>query len=107
MGRQQRRALARAGGKGSFAASFMTYAVTQMAERGAAILTKLHEDIGEPEHRSGHAVDALMNSAAAMEKAALTGNADDFERAAVEVLFLARDIAIAQGKFQTAPMAEA
>jgi len=73
--------------------------VGRMAESGPAILQALVEGGGSTTS-SGFAVDGLMNAAAHMEAGILAGDAEKMVTAAVHVLFLARHIAILEGKIK-------
>jgi hypothetical protein len=77
----------------------MAYLIGEMASNGAGVLHRLDQDVGGP-HLPGHAIDRAMDAAAAMERAALAGDPITYAHAAVEALFLVRDIAISQGKIQ-------
>jgi hypothetical protein len=77
----------------------MTYLIGEMAAEGAGVLHRLDQDVGGP-HKPGHAIDRAMDAALAMERAALAADPVTYAHAAVEVLFLVRDIAISQGKIK-------
>lgn len=80
--------------------------ITGMADCGPQLMQALHDAVGGPPN-AGHAVDALMNAAAKMERAALMNDPESFCRAAAEVLFLARHVAISQGKIVVETPAQA
>lgn len=73
--------------------------VGRMAEEGSTILASLRAAVGD-EPSSGHVIDGIMTAARNMEMAALSGNPKVFADAVVVQLFLARHLAIAQGKIQ-------
>lgn len=104
--RNMRRAIRRAEEKSlptDIEAKVMAYAIGEMAQHGTEILARLDKDVGSP-HKPGHAIDRAMDAAEAMERAALAQDPATFAHAAVEVLFLVRDIAISQGKIRVAPV---
>lgn len=76
---------------------FMKYTVAAMAEAGPQILKELREAVGGRQHLKGEALGGLLELAARMERAMLERNPAEFSRAAIAVLFLARDIAILDG----------
>jgi hypothetical protein len=80
----------------------MAYLIGEMAAEGAGVLHRLDQDVGWP-HKPGHAIDRAMDAAAAMERAALAADPVTYAHAAVEALFLLRDIAVSQGKIRVAP----
>lgn len=105
MNRKQRRAMgATAGGDGG--AKTVQFLVGRMASRGTELLAELRQAVGG-EPRSGHVVDALMNAAADFERAAVTGDLIKAAGHVVDVLFLARDLAIREGKIEIKPPAQA
>lgn len=71
--------------------------VSRMAADGPAILDALVLG-GGTMTGSGYAVDGLMNAAKHMEAAILAGDASRMVTSVVHVLFLARHVAILQGK---------
>jgi len=77
----------------------MAYLIGEMAAEGAGVLHRLDQDVGGP-HKPGHAIDRAMDAVAAMERAALSGDPVTYAHAAVEALFLVRDIAVSQGKIK-------
>lgn len=77
--------------------AYMQMTVASMAASGPDLLARLDEAVGS-RHKPGHAIDAAMNAAADMERAALCQDSQAFLRHAAAVLFLVRDIAIAEGK---------
>lgn len=78
----------------------------RMAESGPELVKGLKEAAGG-NYQPGHALDILMKATATMEKAALENNPKAWVAAAADVLFLARDITIAQGLIVVAaPTAE-
>lgn len=84
----------------------MQQLVAGMADCGPQVMEALHDAVGGPP-TAGHAVDALMNAAAKMERAALMNEPESFSQAAAEVLFLARHVAISQGKIVVETPAQA
>jgi hypothetical protein len=76
---------------------FMKYAVAGMAADGPEIVKQLRAAVGDRQHKPGEALDGLMQLAAVMELAMLQGDTSGFSKAAIAVLFLARDIAILEG----------
>ena len=81
------------------AQKIMITLVGRMAESGPAILQALVEGGGSTTS-SGFAVDGLMNAASHMETAIAAGDAEKLVTTAVHVLFLARHIAILEGKIK-------
>lgn len=74
------------------------FLVGHMAQRSGDILTDLKTAVGVGEPTSGHVVSALMEDAARFERALVEGRFSEAVNAAVCVLFLARDLAIREGK---------
>jgi len=86
---------------------FMKFAVRRMAEDGPQIVSQLREAVGG-DYNPGQALDGLLQVAATMEMATFVGNPEGYAKAAVAVLFLARDIALQKGVIKPlAPMPEA
>ncbi len=82
------------------------HVVKEMAERGGPLLAELRKAVeGEP--RSGHVVDALMLAAGRFEQALLTQDMPVALDAMVDVLFLARDLAVREGRIVVKPAAQA
>lgn len=85
------------GGKGMIThEAIMQVLVMRMAQQGPDILAQLRQAVG-PDYKPGHVLDVLMKASAAAEQAILRNDADEFVRAAADVLFLARDVAVGQG----------
>lgn len=99
--RAAKQAQARAMESVPWAQRLMLWTTMQMAERGKGILDGARERLGV-EPMSGHVVDMLMNGAARMEAAALSGNAEVYEEALIVTLFFARHLAYQQGKMAAA-----
>jgi len=76
---------------------FMKYAVAGMADAGPEIVKQLRAAVGDRQYKPGEALDGLLQLAATMEAAMLTGDSGAFSKAAIAVLFMARDIAILEG----------
>lgn len=111
MNRQQRRGMEsqarRESGEDVPSADAMArYLVARMAQRSQDILGKLRSAVGA-EPKSGHVVDALMIEAARFEESLMRRSFGDAMDAAICVLFLARDLAIREGKIRIAKMPEA
>ena len=86
--------------------AIVRYLVKHMAERGGPILAELRKAVdGEP--RSGHVVDALMIAAASFEQAVIGQDMPAALKAAVDVMFLARDLAVREGRLVIRPAAQA
>ena len=79
--------------------AMMRYIAMRMAERGPAIVRELTDLVGG-HYGSGHAVDYMMTSMAKAEEAMLQSppNVEVFLDSITKALFLARDIAIREGK---------
>ena len=104
MNRQQRRHMAADARKAENAVGagdVVRFLVARMADRSGNILTHLREVVGG-EPTSGHVVSALMADAARFEEALVAGRLGEAVDAAVCVLFLARDLAIREGKIRIA-----
>jgi hypothetical protein len=82
------------------------YLLAQMMEQGKAINDDVETRVGGVP-TSGHVVDVLMTSSADFERAVLEGRFGDAMNDAVRVLFLARDLAIREGKIRLAKVANA
>lgn len=83
----------------------MVYSVGEMAKRGSEILGELRTALGCAPS-SGHVLDALMNAAAEMERAAGAGDSERYADALTVTLFLARDLAFKQGKIRVDHLGE-
>lgn len=99
-----------AAGLTDWAEKVMVFCIGEMMQRGPGILANVRNGLPKDADgaiNSGYAVDAMMNAALAMESAALHRDAKAYVEALIEVLFLARDVAVREGKIQHKPMAEA
>lgn len=111
--RNQRRLLRKVqmktlGGTSVTSKDVFMHMIGRMAEGGPEILSGLQAAVGGTgAETSGHVVDGLMMAAQAMEIAAQQGEADMAVDCMVMVLFLARHLAIREGKITTAPVASA
>lgn len=85
--------------------------ISRMAEDGEHILSSLRGALSahgiNGGETSGHVVDALMHAAARMEESIVRGEPENIVGDMVMVLFLARHLAIREGKIVTAPVASA
>ena len=111
MNRQQRRGMEAQARKDSgepipSADAIARFLVARMAQRSKDVLDQLRAAVGA-EPKSGHVVDALMTEAARFEQALMAQRFADAMDAAVCVLFLARDLAIREGKIRIEKMAQA
>ena len=74
----------------------MAILVMRMAELGPSLTLQLDKAAGGP-HRPGHSADVLLHAAAGLERAMMDKDPGAFVDAAVHILYLARDIALAEG----------
>lgn len=78
----------------------LLWTTMQMAERGPGFVQTVRERVGG-DPMPGHLIDTIMNAAAGMEQAALSGDTATYEEALLVVLFLSRHLAYQQGKMTT------
>jgi hypothetical protein len=91
---------ARSGEPVPSAGAVARFVVGHMASRSGDILADLKAAVGGGEPTSGHVVSALMEDASRFERALVEGRFHEAMNAAVCVLFLARDLAIREGKIR-------
>jgi hypothetical protein len=91
-------------------ASLFAKVVESMATRGPSILYEVRQETQKKtgiDPKPGHYIDALMNAAAVVEGATVSCDPALFFDAVVNVLFLARHLAVTQGKIVATTRADA